>query len=67
MDIIRGVIVNADEFKEDGIISPNKIEEKWVNLTELLEWIRQYETTLGDLPKELQELKNTLSKEKVEK
>ena len=67
MDIIRGVIVNADEFKEDGIISPNKIEEKWVNLTELLEWIRQYETTLGDLPKELQELKNTLSTEKVEK
>ena len=31
-DMIRGVIVNADEYKKNGIISPNKIEEVWINL-----------------------------------
>ncbi len=36
-------------------------EKKWVFLDDLLKWIKEYETTLGDLPKELSELKKSLS------
>lgn len=35
-DMIRGVIVNADEYKSDDLISPVKITATWVN-TENLE------------------------------
>jgi len=34
-DMIRGVIVNADEYKSDDIISPVKIDSVWVNLENL--------------------------------
>lgn len=35
MEIIRGVIVNADEYKTDEIISSNKIEAEWVAVNDL--------------------------------
>ncbi len=34
-DMIRGVIVNADEYKSDDVLSQDKIEEMWVNLNGL--------------------------------
>ncbi len=36
MEIIRGVIVNADEYKTDEIISPNKIEAEWVAVDDMI-------------------------------
>ena len=39
----------------------NKHDKQWVALDDLLKWIKEYETTLGDLPKELSELKKSLS------
>lgn len=43
-DMIRGVIVNADEYKSDETISPNKIEEVWINLENhksAVEWLKE--------------------------
>jgi len=34
---------------------------KWVKVEDVLNWINQYEGLLGDLPKELSELKKCLS------
>ncbi len=42
-DMIRGIIVNADEYKSDDIISPVKIEEVWINLENhksAVEWLK---------------------------
>ena len=36
-------------------------KKKWIEVDDLEEFIEQYETTLGDLPKELSELKKALS------
>ena len=36
--------------------------KSWILLTDLLDWIKQYETSLGDLPKELKELKDEIQK-----
>ena len=43
-DVIRGVIVNANEYKSDEIISPNKITERWINsenLKSAVEWLKE--------------------------
>ena len=48
-DMIRGVIVNADEYKSDDTISPVKIDAVWVNLENLesaVEWFKDREWTL---------------------
>ena len=39
------------------------IETKWVLVDSLLEFIKSYEGSLGDLPKELSELKKQLEEE----
>ncbi len=62
-DIIRGMIINADEYKTDEIISQNKIEAKWVNTENLIsavEWYKYYKDNidlfLEDYPKYENEL-----------
>ena len=43
-DFVRGVIVNAEEYKSDNIISPGVIESVWVNLEKLesaKEWLKE--------------------------
>ncbi len=38
------------------------IKKKWVAVDDILNFIKKYECSLGDLPNELKELKDTLSK-----
>ncbi len=51
-DFVRGVIVNADEYKSDEIISQNKIEEVWVN-TENLKSALEFYKSYKDKPHKL--------------
>ncbi len=49
-DIIRGMIINADEYKTDKIISQNKIVERWVNTENLISavgWLKENLDRLG--------------------
>ena len=38
-----------------------RCRKKWVAVDDILNWIKKYETSLGDLPKELSELKHKIS------
>jgi len=57
-------IFNCKITKAQGIISieyaENKLNKKWVALDDVLTFIKLHECFEGDLPKELQKLKNIL-------
>jgi hypothetical protein len=38
MEVIRGIIINADEYKE-GFISEEKIVEAWINQSDLKDFV----------------------------
>ena len=43
-DIVRGLIVNADEYTEEKMIVLKKIEAVWINLENLqsaIEWLKR--------------------------